>query len=247
MNIKKYILLFLFFAWLSAIYAQSIVVVTGSQVRLRRHPSTSGAIYTDSKSGKTVYAQIGDSFPLLKELKDWYGIRYSNGETLYVSRQFSQREDHTLQREEAVLGGDVQQQQASVIEQHNIDERLDDKANTSVLPAGQYAWSGRQGQYIGFELDITIDADRRVSGQIYYPESRNKNKVFHAQEQWAIAGTVTDNEDRTSILTLQEKTKEGENTLILTLEQGCKVRGGYWTNGSQRFELNNMLLSQESL
>lgn len=246
MNIQKHILFILFFFCIITIYAQSVVVVTGSQVRLRLRPSTQAAIYTDSKTGNTVYAQIGDSFPLQEELKDWYGIRYRNGKTLYISRKYSQKENRIQQSEDASLLDDAHQQQTPVVALHNVDERLDNKGNAPVLPTGQYAWSGRQGQYIVFELDITIDADRHVSGQIYYPESRNKNKVFHAQEQWAITGTVTDNDDRTSLLTLQEKTKEGENTLVLTLEQGSKFRSGYWTNGDQRFELNNMLLSQDS-
>lgn len=64
------------------------IMVTGTHVRLRWQPSLNGAIYSNS-SGTPIYPANGEILYCTGAHGDWNQVVY-NGNTLYISRQFSQ-------------------------------------------------------------------------------------------------------------------------------------------------------------
>ena len=68
---------------------QQYVVVTGTNVRLRKAPSLQGAIYT--VNGKTVYPAKGERIKLMGEEGGFYKVNYQ-GSYLYISKDFARPE-----------------------------------------------------------------------------------------------------------------------------------------------------------
>lgn len=64
------------------------IQVTGTHVRLRWSPSLNGAIYSNS-AGTPIYPANGEVLYCTGAQGDWNQVEY-NGNTLYISRQFSQ-------------------------------------------------------------------------------------------------------------------------------------------------------------
>ncbi len=65
------------------------VRVTGKGVRLRRGPGTEYEIFADPFTGKTVYPLQGDVLAFTGHTDDWNEVSFM-GETLYISKQFSE-------------------------------------------------------------------------------------------------------------------------------------------------------------
>ena len=68
---------------------QRYVVVTGTNVRLRKSPSIKGAIYTVNAA--PVYPKKGERIKYMGDAGDFYKVNY-NGNYLYISKQFSRLE-----------------------------------------------------------------------------------------------------------------------------------------------------------
>lgn len=65
------------------------VRVTGKGVRLRRGPGTEYEIFADPFTGKTLYPLEGDVLEFTGHTDEWNEVRFM-GETLYISKQFSE-------------------------------------------------------------------------------------------------------------------------------------------------------------
>lgn len=65
------------------------VRVTGKGVRLRRGPGTEYEIFADPFTGKTLYPLLGDVLTFTGHTDEWNEVRFM-GETLYISKQFSE-------------------------------------------------------------------------------------------------------------------------------------------------------------
>lgn len=275
--------------------AQDYVRITGTQVRLRKQPSTSGTIYRDARTDKPVYGERGNVYPLQSEFANWYGIQYSEKLILYVSKSYSEKffkaeaktaaenaaakqqniaadksqnvatkpqetvadKQRTVADKQKTVVANKQKEEIVSLPQNIQANRSENQvtrtsqtaaeqnsatASSSILKQRAYSFAGKEGQYISFELSIEINDQNNVSGQVFYPEARSKKKLLHTKQQYTLSGTAVANNDNTIQLTLKEDDKMPEaGTFYITLEQDNKFRSGYWTNGSLRYELNNIL------
>ena len=73
----------------TASQGQRYVVVTGTNVRLRKSPSIKGAIYSVNQA--PVYPKKGERIKYMGDAGDFYKVNY-NGNYLYISKQFSRLE-----------------------------------------------------------------------------------------------------------------------------------------------------------
>lgn len=65
----------------------TVVVVNGTNVRLRWGPSLNSAIYSNG-NGKPIYPKKGARLTYLGQNGNWYMVSY-NGNTLYISKDYS--------------------------------------------------------------------------------------------------------------------------------------------------------------
>ena len=88
-NLKSLFLVAAFALCSVMAWADAQVVVTGTNVRLRKSPSIKGAIYTVNQA--PVYPKKGERIKYMGESGDFYKVNY-NGNYLYISKQFSRLE-----------------------------------------------------------------------------------------------------------------------------------------------------------
>lgn len=65
----------------------TVVVVNGTNVRLRWSPSLSGAIYSNG-NGRPIYPRKGARLAYLGQTGNWFKVRY-NGNVLYISKDYA--------------------------------------------------------------------------------------------------------------------------------------------------------------